>query len=371
MHVFISSLITGLEEHRAAARLAAETLRHRVVAAEDFGASASTPQQVCLQGVRDCDVVVLLLGRRYGAVQPSGLSATHEEYREARGHKPVLVFVNSGGDREPEQEAVLTEVSSWEGGGYRASYDSPESLTAEVTRALHELELAQQAGAADDTDLVARASAMLPAGTANMMGSGPVLHVVTAVGPTQQILRPRDLEAVELHRDLAREALYGDAPVFDPQQGVNPATVHGAVLTLKQNDAHLSLDESGNIRVTTPARSPHHRDAMGLPSLIEEEVRTRVRDAIRFTGWLLDRVDPTRRLSRVALGCRLGGAGYLAWRSQEEAAASPGRATMGGGADSADSPPVAQPRAALLFDAVNQADDITVRLRRQVAPPHL
>lgn len=368
MDVFISSLITGMEEHRAAARLAAETLRHRVIAAEDFGASASTPQQVCLQGVRECDVVLLLMGRRYGAVQGSGLSATHEEYREARGHKPVLVFVDSSGDREPEQEAFLTEVSSWEAGGYRASYDTPESLTAAVTRALHELELAQQARPVDDNELVARATAMLPTPASNTIGSGPVLHVVTAACPTQQILRPRDLEAAELHRELAREAVYGDTPVFDPQQGVNPPVVRGATLTLRQADAQVSLDESGNIRVTRPARPSDQRDIAGLPSLIEEEVRGRVRDAILFTGWLLDRVDPSRRLTRVALACRLEGIGYMPWRTRAEAAASPGRATMGSGTPSADSAPVAQPRAALLFDAANQADDITVRLRRQIAP---
>lgn len=89
----ISSVIAGMEEYRAAAREAAESLGYIVIAAEDFGASPSSPQQVCLAGVRDADVVVLLLGARYGTPQRSGLSPTHEEYREARGRKPVLVFV--------------------------------------------------------------------------------------------------------------------------------------------------------------------------------------------------------------------------------------------------------------------------------------
>lgn len=35
------------------------------------------------------------------------------------------------------------------------------------------------------------------------------------------------------------------------------------------------------------------------------------------------------------------------------------------GPESADSPPVILARAALVFDAANQADDITVRFRRQ------
>lgn len=85
MKVFISSVIAGMEDHRAAAREAAESLGYTVIAAEDFRASPSSPQQVCLEGVRDADVVVFLLGARYGTPQTSGLSPTHEEYREARG----------------------------------------------------------------------------------------------------------------------------------------------------------------------------------------------------------------------------------------------------------------------------------------------
>jgi hypothetical protein len=96
VRVFVSSVLGGMEEYRAAARQAAENLGHTVTAAEDFRASPLSPQQVCLTGVRDADVVVLLLGARYGAVQPPGLSPTHEEYRTARGSKPVLMFCRRG-----------------------------------------------------------------------------------------------------------------------------------------------------------------------------------------------------------------------------------------------------------------------------------
>ena len=101
-------------------------------------------------------------------------------------------------------------------------------------------------------------------------------------------------------------------------------------------------------------------------SLVEEDVRDRVADAIHYAGWLLEQVDPTHRLSRVALTCRLDGVGYMAWRTRTEVAASPDRASMNlSGRESADSPPVALARAALLLDDAKQAEDITVRLRRQ------
>ena len=78
--------------------------------------------------MRDADVVVLLMGERYGAVQPSGLSATHEEYREARDRKPVLVFVEECAAREPAQQVFLEEVQQWETGHLRVPYSSPETL---------------------------------------------------------------------------------------------------------------------------------------------------------------------------------------------------------------------------------------------------
>ena len=66
MKIFISSLITGFEPLRSAARSAIQVLRHEPVMAEDFGARPTSPQVACLQGVRDSDLVVLSLGDRYG-----------------------------------------------------------------------------------------------------------------------------------------------------------------------------------------------------------------------------------------------------------------------------------------------------------------
>jgi hypothetical protein len=75
--VFLSSVISGMEDYRAAARRAAETLGHTVLAAEDFGASPLSPQQVCLGAVREADVVVVLLGARSTAKRAAGSRFWH------------------------------------------------------------------------------------------------------------------------------------------------------------------------------------------------------------------------------------------------------------------------------------------------------
>ena len=139
-----------------------------------------------------------------------------------------------------------------------------------------------------------------------------------------------------------------------------------------QANAQITLDEQGNVRISRPARdvSREARAIGGIPSLIEEDVRDHVSDSIHYAGWLLNRIDPTNRLSRVALASRLEGIGYLPWRTRAEVAASPNRASMNPSApEAAQSQPVALPRAALLFDTARLAEDITVRLRRQARSP--
>ncbi len=209
MHVkvFISSLISGYEPYRAAVAEAVETLGYQVVRAEDFPASPGTPQQACLAAVRDSDLVVLLIGERYGYPQPSGLSATHEEYREAKERKPILVFVESGVTREPAQQAFLDEVQAWATGHFRASFSSPTELKSLVLRALHDHELAAAAGPVDEADMLARATAVLPDGRRS--AGAPHLAFAVAGGPHQQVLRPVELEQADLSRDIQREALFG------------------------------------------------------------------------------------------------------------------------------------------------------------------
>lgn len=234
-----------------------------------------------------------------------------------------------------------------------------------MTRTLHDWEMSQQAGPANEEDLVARAAALLPRRPVYAPGS-PMLHVVVVGAPAQQLLRPGDLDDPALHSAMEQQALYGQCPVLDRGQGVQRG-ISGITLSVRQGNAEITLDEQGSIRVTRPGRDTGSRghSTIGVPSLIEEDILDRVTAALHYADWLLDRVDPTRRLSKVALGCRLDGVGYLSWRTRQEAAASPNSAPMNlAGLESAESPPVVLPRGALVFDAANQAEDITVRLRR-------
>ena len=138
--VFVSSVITGFGAEREAVVQACRSLDVKVVKAEDFPASPATPQGACLQGVDSSDCYVLVLGRRYGDIQPSsGKSATEEEFDRARERgKHIYVFLLEG-EREPEQAAFIRRISGYEDGRLFKEVSSVSALQAEVVRSLRQL----------------------------------------------------------------------------------------------------------------------------------------------------------------------------------------------------------------------------------------
>jgi len=74
------------------------------------------------------DVLLLIIGPRYGAQQAGGVSATEEEFNEARRlGKPILVL-RQRGDLEAEQEEFLRGRSGrglGRGGSYASRSTTP------------------------------------------------------------------------------------------------------------------------------------------------------------------------------------------------------------------------------------------------------
>lgn len=367
MKVFISSLIANFIAERRAARRAVETLRFEPIMAEDFGAQPNSPQIACLQGLRSCDIVVLVLGGNYGAVQPgSGLSATHEEYREARNAKPILAFVQEDVSPGPEQAAFIAEVQGWEGGLFRGGYRDADDLQAAIIRALHDVTLASATGPVDESEIVARATALLPPPSRNTV-EGPFVDLAIAAGPRQQLLRPVQMEASDLAERLLQDALFGADRFFDRTIGTDTG-LDGADLVIAQpQGASLRLDENGSFTIRLQATEKKSgRDVFGgLPAVIEETVQQRIATALGFAATQLERLDRTERITHVAIAVSVSGSDYLGWRTRAEHEASPNSMTMGivGG----EKLPVTafRRRAALRLDRTRLVEDLVVPLRRQ------
>lgn len=142
MRVFVSSVVGGYEEYRTAAQDAIEALDHEAVLMELTHPSSPGPSRgECLREIEDSDVLVLLLGSRYGTPEESGKSPTHEEFDHARSvGKPILVFVEDVDDRDVAQSDFLAEISGWDDGYFRVKYSTPIGLSTEIVKALRSLE---------------------------------------------------------------------------------------------------------------------------------------------------------------------------------------------------------------------------------------
>lgn len=365
MQLFISSLIGGYEKERAAVAHAASVLRWQVLRAEEFGALRDTPQQACLEAVRQADAVALLLGARYGVRQNSGLSATHEEWREAvRVHNPVLVFVEDVADRDVDQEQFVNEVQDWAAGRFRESFTSPDELDDKVTRALADL---ASPGPSDESEMRTRALTAIPAETSGLGGRGPRLWVAVSGGPHQQVLRPTEIEAPQLLDALQQEAMFGADGPLDRRAATEPRS-GGSGLRLVQADAEVGITEDGTVTICLPTAPGHAGWRSGIPSIIEEDLHGNIASALRFAHAVLGHIDPMHRITDVVPAVALRNAASTPWRTREEAAANPNTVSMP--MLSGDDQPVARApalirRAALVHDAHRLAEDLTVLLRRQ------
>lgn len=143
--VFISSVISGYEGYRRAAADSIDYLNRHGLSLQpwrmevDKQASDHEPQFACLHDVKACPIYVLLMGPRYGYVNPdSGLSATHEEFRIAVAdpEKTVFVFVErTGGEWEEGQKTFLQEVGDYVEGRFYREFSNECELQLEIERA--------------------------------------------------------------------------------------------------------------------------------------------------------------------------------------------------------------------------------------------
>jgi len=142
LKVFVSSVFRGYEEHRAAIRGLVEALGHEaVLIGETAPALPRSSQRSCLDAVAACDVMVLVLGAKYGTEQRSGKSATHEEWTHARDlGKEILALKERVKPATKQQANFIQEVRDYETGVSYKPFSTLPEMQEEVVRALRRVE---------------------------------------------------------------------------------------------------------------------------------------------------------------------------------------------------------------------------------------
>lgn len=365
MKIFNSSLISGFEPFRTAARQAVTDLGHEPVMAEDFGARPTSSQIACLDGVRQSGLVILLLGQAYGSKQDSGLSATHEEYHEAKATKPVIGFVQEGVTPDADEAAFLTEVQGWSYGLFRGGFSAPDDLRGKITRAIHEYQVATAAGPVNPVALLRTALSLLPPEQRNISRPERYLSLAVACGPAQAILRPSQIEVPALAEHFERAALFGTTQILDRKKGAQNKVQNGRLVVFQEGETKACLDPQGNLLLTLPV--PRAQHAFG--GVIEEEITELLRRSLVFSAAMLDHIDATHRLTHVALAASLSEEQSLTWRTRAEQASSSRSMAYGMGFGQERSPvhltPPVRPRAALSHELDALVEDLITLLRRE------
>lgn len=165
--VFVCSTFSDLSQEREGVLDAIRRLKLQHDSMEFFGARAEQPIETCLQEVRASDVLVVIVGHRYGSIVPDlGISYSQAEYAEGFTlKKPCLVYMRDENvpilprhmERDPEKLKLLERwkealqarhtVSTFQDGGRLAV-----QVAADLARTIQDLEEVTKARATARTE---------------------------------------------------------------------------------------------------------------------------------------------------------------------------------------------------------------------------
>ncbi len=305
--VFISSVMENYADFRDAAAKGIRFAGCDPVPAEDFPAAAASPRTACLDGVRSADALVLLLGERYGFVGSSGLSATEEEYKEARSaHKRVLVFLEKVGVRESSQETFVSKVQDYVTGHWRKIFCEPDELVSLVQEAVAAADLDSTSGhEARTRGRIDGALERRPAESGDIVW----LQAIWTTPRDEEVIDPLDLGDDSFQRQVQRLAHECEPPLFAYEES-KQVVVATSLLRIEQGDpgnwrdarslAVLEMYADGTLSVSqnvtgTEARAGVMDGQFDMYFIDPRVVRTRLERAWSFAATWWENHDPYLR----------------------------------------------------------------------------
>ena len=211
-NVFVCSTFDDLEQEREAVLDAIRRVQSQHNAMEYFGARPGRPVEVCLDEVRKSDLLVVIVGLKYGSLPPGlGISYSQAEYEEGvQLEKPCLVYLRD------DDVPILAKFVEQDPDKLRLLKTWKDALNAKHTVAKFESwpKLAVQVAADIGNILLVKATA-----EAKGVAEAPLREVLKRLGETEvaeaeipdRLAKAAD-ELIRLRADLAR--LSNDRPEF-------------------------------------------------------------------------------------------------------------------------------------------------------------
>lgn len=126
LRIMISSTIEDLAQERAAVDSAIRDFRFERFRSESMGSLSRSPEQVCDEMAKECDLFILIVGEKYGWIIPHlSISVTEREFQVAKNDNPgkILVYEKSlnPNTREPPADRLLKDATDFTTGYFRAA----------------------------------------------------------------------------------------------------------------------------------------------------------------------------------------------------------------------------------------------------------
>jgi hypothetical protein len=280
--------------------------------AEETPASPHSPRRTLFDKIARSDVVVLLLGSRYGDKGVSGFAPSEDEFNESISQgKDVLVFVQAV-EMEPEQAAFLDRVrGAWEEGRFYRRFTDVSDIGLAVAGALSELRAGSPGE--DPTEASARALSLAADEQRSGMSSGLTVRVVFAPLRQGTILDPLALEDSSLGNDLS-QALR-EAGVMPQALGIEASTsAEGVHLTGSESRDWVRPEAFVHADGAVTVISGIHSTGTFAGSLVNPE---KLEQALIASGLFAQaawaRIDLRGSVTRVAVTAAIPDAQYKGW----------------------------------------------------------
>jgi Domain of unknown function (DUF4062) len=311
--VFISSVQSGFEDVRAAARAGVESFGWRAMMAETLGAAPASPQRALLDRVGESNVLVLLVGSRYGARQESGLSATEEEFDEARRRGTPILVLRQEGELELEQQEFLERATGgWEGGVFYGTFRDASDVGLAVVRGLTNI---RDRGAREKLEPAAQKRAAALAADARRQGygqGGSIVRVVLVPLIDRPLLQAAALDDRNLPEELAAAAR---AVRLVPQSEGIATTVSAAGIQLQVGEQYagrvLTVGANGEIVVEASVGGDDRN--FGSMRVVPERLEEAIRGAAAFAESAWKRIDARGEVQELVVTLAIPEAQHKSW----------------------------------------------------------
>lgn len=313
LRVFVSSVVDGFQDLRAAARRGIERAgAEPILVNEDLPATFSSSRNACLDLVQSSDLYLMIVGARGGWTAPSGKLVVEEELEHARKRKiPQLVFLQSV-PRDADADRLASAVSNYTDGVFRKTFSTSTELEglveSAVRTALSPMALPTTSPSIVQTRLT----------TSERNTGYPSLRFVLAPERREEVITPMAIESSDFSRRALEIGHAGGEPLLSYSHGKEAAVKGGALVIEQRGDQRrghgdsvtLRVDESGVIDIAKGLGSERRDQFINGLELQADDITQALRACFDFSGRFYRHIDPHVRHSRFLWGAAILDLGY-------------------------------------------------------------